>query len=1045
MAKRLLALLLSVATLCGFMQFSAFASNAVSQYELEQTTVSDKCTVTSDNNGDSTMMQGLEGKTAVTFSNPLVSNFTFDDGTWNYHGNQDGGTDHTYDKHGLDYLRDGTELEWRGNSKSPFNFMNPKYISENETPDVEKYYTDGTKFFTQLCYTLKNDTFITDILVCNAKIEGIRTGYYELYVSNDGTNLFSEENRVFVCNNYTSADRRQVISFKEPVEAKFVAIRIFDPYAKNSKSEWADTNRYIRLNEFNVFGTCGSDLNIETAGLSAEPDYQRQQYEELMGDKIKRNLLSGNLESVKVVENGSEVAIDAEYLGKRVNNASSTNDPSEIGIQSKDVKSGYNHVLMKQENGVLTGVSDNENDARIEYLFKLDGPAVLSDIITASIGMDCWRMAHVKYSFASKQEDLFTENAVMQADVYSNASISKLILPNNVVAQYVGIRLISIYGPEFIGTTLWSLQYESSQIHFNLNGAYLNPAIGDITVESVFDESTTLAGENQIEDAAIDNNDHYAIPVLTKKLTTEKNFTKDDVIYLFTGWYEGDQLLSEEPTYLCPVTAENRTITAKYKQVDCLHEHTELRNFVMASCNEEGYSGDIVCMDCNNIYQKGKVTQKNSNWHVNTYKKSGTAVASTCTVQGHKEDLYCRICGRKAADGDPLELDPKNHQGTKSMVGVREATCVKTGYSGYEVCDDCHAVIKYGNKTPIEPANHGNTYEKSEAIAATCVSQGKTAEIWCKDCNQKVSDSKTIAKDPENHVKIAPKENSYVLSTCVDHGHGNDYYCTACNKKIFDGVKLELDPDHHVGTKSIVNKKAATCTGKGYTGDTKCDDCGAIITKGKETPALGHKAGNTVVTKATAAKNGKIAKICATCKKTISSTTIYKAPNVKLSTVSYTYNGKAKTPTVTVKDSKGKTLKKNTDYTVSYAKGRKYVGKYAVKVTFKGNFSGTKALYFKINPKGTKLSSVTSGKKQLTAKWSAQKSQTDGYQIQYSSSKSFKGAKTLTVSGNKTTDKTIRYLVGGKTYYVRVRTFKKVGNIRYYSSWSSVKSAAAKK
>ena len=130
-----------------------------------------------------------------------------------------------------------------------------------------------------------------------------------------------------------------------------------------------------------------------------------------------------------------------------------------------------------------------------------------------------------------------------------------------------------------------------------------------------------MAGENQIEDAAIDNNDHYAIPVLTKKLTTEKNFTKDDVIYLFTGWYEGDQLLSEEPTYLCPVTAENRTITAKYKQVDCLHEHTELRNFVMASCNEEGYSGDIVCMDCNNIYQKGKVTQKNSNWHVNTYKK----------------------------------------------------------------------------------------------------------------------------------------------------------------------------------------------------------------------------------------------------------------------------------------------------------------------------------------------------------------------------------------------------------------------------------------
>lgn len=130
---------------------------------------------------------------------------------------------------------------------------------------------------------------------------------------------------------------------------------------------------------------------------------------------------------------------------------------------------------------------------------------------------------------------------------------------------------------------------------------------------------------------------------------------------------------------------------------------------------------------------------------------------------------------------------------------------------------------------------------------------------------------------------------------------------------------------------------------------------------------------------------------------------------------------------MTVKDSKGKTLKKNTDYTVSYAKGRKYVGKYAVKVTFKGNYSGTKTLYFTINPKGTKLSSVKAGKKQVTAKWKSQKSQKSGYQVQHSTSKSFKGAKTVTVNSNKTTSKTIKNLKGGKKYYVRVRTFKKVG------------------
>ena len=45
-----------------------------------------------------------------------------------------------------------------------------------------------------------------------------------------------------------------------------------------------------------------------------------------------------------------------------------------------------------------------------------------------------------------------------------------------------------------------------------------------------------------------------------------------------------------------------------------------------------------------------------------------------------------------------------------------------------------------------------------------------------------------------------------------------------------------------------------------------------------------------------------------------------------------------------VKDSKGKALKNGTDYKISYPKGMKNVGKYTVKVTLKGNYSGTKSL-----------------------------------------------------------------------------------------------------
>ena len=71
--------------------------------------------------------------------------------------------------------------------------------------------------------------------------------------------------------------------------------------------------------------------------------------------------------------------------------------------------------------------------------------------------------------------------------------------------------------------------------------------------------------------------------------------------------------------------------------------------------------------------------------------------------------------------------------------------------------------------------------------------------------------------------------------------------------------------------------------------------------------------------------------------------------SVKLSSAKYTYNGKVKKPTVTVKNSKGKTISSK-NYTVSYASGRKNVGKYKVTVKFKGNYSGTKTLYFTISP-----------------------------------------------------------------------------------------------
>ena len=160
---------------------------------------------------------------------------------------------------------------------------------------------------------------------------------------------------------------------------------------------------------------------------------------------------------------------------------------------------------------------------------------------------------------------------------------------------------------------------------------------------------------------------------------------------------------------------------------------------------------------------------------------------------------------------------------------------------------------------------------------------------------------------------------------------------------------------------------------------------------------------------------------------------------VKLSTTSYTYNGYVKTPTVTVTNSYGTKLTKDTHYTVSYATGRKNVGTYKVTVTMKGNYTGTKTLTFKINPPKTTVASLTAGTKSITVAVTKKTTQTTGYQIQYSTSKDFTNAKTKTITSNTTTKATLSSLTSAKTYYVRVRTYKTVNDVKYYSGWSEYK------
>lgn len=159
----------------------------------------------------------------------------------------------------------------------------------------------------------------------------------------------------------------------------------------------------------------------------------------------------------------------------------------------------------------------------------------------------------------------------------------------------------------------------------------------------------------------------------------------------------------------------------------------------------------------------------------------------------------------------------------------------------------------------------------------------------------------------------------------------------------------------------------------------------------------------------------------------------YSSAKISLSTTKYTYNGKAKRPTV-----KGLSAFVNgTDYTIAYKSNVKS-GKATVTVTGKGDCAGlsAKTATFRIVPNKAAISKLTKGKRNMKVRIKSQKkAAVSGYQIAYKYGKSGKYKKVTTT---KLTKK-IRKLKTKKYYYVKVRAYKKIDGKKYYGTYSKIK------
>ena len=170
-------------------------------------------------------------------------------------------------------------------------------------------------------------------------------------------------------------------------------------------------------------------------------------------------------------------------------------------------------------------------------------------------------------------------------------------------------------------------------------------------------------------------------------------------------------------------------------------------------------------------------------------------------------------------------------------------------------------------------------------------------------------------------------------------------------------------------------------------------------------------------------KKQKITKVSSTYKKSVGQSftlkpkakgkITYKTGNKKVATV----NSKGK---VTVKGTGKATITVTAKATSTYSKSVKKITVYGV-------------------PKKPEMKKLTAGKKKFTVQWKKDK-KADGYQVQYSTDKKFKkNVKSVNVS-KKSTKATVKKLKKRKTYWVRVRSYKKINGKKYYSGWGKVKS-----
>ena len=398
-----------------------------------------------------------------------------------------------------------------------------------------------------------------------------------------------------------------------------------------------------------------------------------------------------------------------------------------------------------------------------------------------------------------------------------------------------------------------------------------------------------------------------------------------------------------------------------------------------------------------------------------------TVVAPTCTADGYTLHK-CSVCGTSYKDNTTKAA---GHSYGNSVV-TKQPTCTSEG-TAIKTCTKCNATVT--EKLPAK----GHTAVTDKGYPATCTTAGKTDGSHCSVCN-------TVIKAQTVINATGHKSSGWIVDKAASIGVKGSKHkeCTVCNKVLETAEIPAL-------SRISISKASVTLSTSTYAYDGKAKTPSVTVkvngkTLKKDTDYTVSYSNNTKVGTATLKITGK-GNYTGSVSKTYSIKNNFKKATVSgISTKAFT--GKNITQSITVKYN-GKTLKKGTDYTVSYS-SNKNIGTATVKIAGKGSYTGTIVKTFKINPAKQEIQKLTAKSKAFFVDW-AQKGSATGYEIQYATNSKFTSAKKVTITNKKTDKTTVSKLSGKKKYYVRVRSYTTVKGTKYYGAWSASKSVTTKK